>query len=141
MFGIPVRCYQSWAAAHLSTPHYFNLLAFHNKAQMPRHTQTHAHNVVKKPPKPTNTQQATVISFCNHRHNFSSPKENKKKQPKENHKGRKRKKTTKSLRTEASSLLIRNCFPAQLNATNENKLCMPVFFHLIQYQRLSDACV
>lgn len=47
MFGIPVRCYQSWAAAHLSTPHYFNLLAFHNKAQMQRHTQTHAHTQCK----------------------------------------------------------------------------------------------
>lgn len=43
------------------------------------HTSARTQCSKKKPPKPTNTQQATIISFCNHGHNFSSPKENKKK--------------------------------------------------------------
>lgn len=97
MFEIPVRFYQFWAAAHLSTPHYLSL--FSQQGTNAKSAHKHAYMAGKKNPSiPIQTRENEVKKLKgggNKNKNLQKPSQ--------------------------------NCCLAWLNATNLNKLGMPVF--------------
>lgn len=121
MFGMPARCYQSWVAAHLSTPRLLQSLGFSQqdinvnlKGKKTEEAETGRESKKKK----------KIILFCNQRHNGDIIKK------------------LKLRCCEKETLLLGQCNKSeQVRHGSVFLLFFFFFFHVIQYQCLSDACV